>query len=326
MVLIHSRFADETANEVVCWLNSFRIPFKRINFIHDFFNSISANEMGIDILGNNEEIISILYTSFYLNGGTVKIDSPLTKHDKFGTGINKFLIEEGKLLYTHLYDVFPNQGFGNFPIDINKLTALKTAKDCGLNVPPSAIVHSKKQLEYYFSKWGRIITKSIGNGAEIEEGKYSINGQRTEEIKGPELKCMANEFLPSLIQKLILKSFEVRVFWFKDEMYSVAIFSQCDEAAKIDFRNGDKLRTVPYKLSAELQNSLNTLMHRLNLNYGSIDLIVTPGDETYFLEVNPFGQFGFLSKAGNFHIEKRIAEYLTKIENSYAGTANQTHS
>ncbi|MDR3008606.1 MAG: hypothetical protein LBV59_11770 [Sphingobacterium sp.] len=326
MVLIHSRFADETANEITCWLNSYGTSFKRINFIQDFFNFIFANEKGIEISGNNEERIKSFFSSFYFNGGAVRIESPIPKDDKFGRGINKFLVEESKLLYTHIFHVFPKQGFGNFPIDINKLTALQTARDCGLKVPPTAIVHSKKQLEYYFSKWERIITKSIGNGAEIEAGTYSISGQRTEEIKRADLERMANDFSPSLIQKLILKSFEVRVFWFKDEVYSVSIFSQRDEAAMIDFRNGDKLRTVPYKLNTELQNSLNTLMHRLNLNYGSIDLIVTPSDETYFLEVNPFGQFGFLSKAGNFHIEKRIADYLNKIENLHARAANQTYS
>ncbi|MNN64816.1 hypothetical protein D3C81_1802810 [compost metagenome] len=137
---------------------------------------------------------------------------------------------------------------------------------------------------------------------------------------------MANDFSPSLIQKLIPKNFEVRVFWFKNEVHSVAIFSQLDKEAMIDFRNGEKLRTVPYKLSVELQVSLNNLMQKLNLNYGSIDLIVTPDDETYFLEVNPFGQFGFLSKAGNFHIEKRIAEYLTQIEKIDARATNQTYS
>ena len=30
----------------------------------------------------------------------------------------------------------------------------------------------------------------------------------------------------------------------------------------------------------------------------------------YFLEVNPFGQYGFVSLAGNFHIEKLIAKML----------------
>jgi len=324
MVLIHSRFADETANEVVSWLTSYGIPFKRINFINDFFNSISESEKGIDILGNNEKKIRSIYSSFYLNGGTVKINSPLTKMDNFGMGINKYLFGESKLLYAHFYKGFPEKGFGNFPIDINKLTVLRIAIECGLMVPPTAVVNSKQQLEFYFSKWERIITKSIGNGAEIEAGEFSISGQRTEEITRSDMERLSNDFSPSLIQKLIPKNFEVRVFWFDNEVYSVAIFSQRDRSAMIDFRNGEKLRTVPYNLDVQYQKILNRLMHNLKLNYGSIDLIVTPNDEIYFLEVNPFGQFGFLSKAGNFHIEKKIADYLNKVENSHARAANQT--
>ncbi len=37
-------------------------------------------------------------------------------------------------------------------------------------------------------------------------------------------------------------------------------------------------------------------MKRLNLRFGSIDLIVTPDDELVFLEINEQGQFLFLDE------------------------------
>jgi D-alanine-D-alanine ligase-like ATP-grasp enzyme len=46
---------------------------------------------------------------------------------------------------------------------------------------------------------------------------------------------------------------------------------------------------------------------------GSIDMIVTPNDEYYFLEVNSVGQFQWLSKGCNYFIERHIAQYYGQI-------------
>ena len=51
-------------------------------------------------------------------------------------------------------------------------------------------------------------------------------------------------------------------------------------------------------------------MDLLNLDCGSIDMILTPKNEYVFLEVNPIGQFGMTSYPCNFQLEKRIAEIL----------------
>jgi D-alanine-D-alanine ligase-like ATP-grasp enzyme len=51
-------------------------------------------------------------------------------------------------------------------------------------------------------------------------------------------------------------------------------------------------------------------MNKLDLNCGSIDMIVTPKNEYVFLEVNPVGQFGMVSYPCNYNLEKKIAEYL----------------
>ena len=55
-------------------------------------------------------------------------------------------------------------------------------------------------------------------------------------------------------------------------------------------------------------------MKYVNLNTGSIDMIVTKENEYIFLEVNPVGQFGMVSQPCNYYLEKKITEYLMKYE------------
>lgn len=95
----------------------------------------------------------------------------------------------------------------------------------------------------------------------------------------------------------------------------MAIFSQNDDKTKIDYRNYNKEkpnRTIPYLLPENISSRLSRMMCKLDLNSGSIDMIVTPRDEFIFLEVNPVGQFGMVSKPCNYNLEYEIATYLMK--------------
>jgi D-alanine-D-alanine ligase-like ATP-grasp enzyme len=51
-------------------------------------------------------------------------------------------------------------------------------------------------------------------------------------------------------------------------------------------------------------------MAELNLDTGSIDMILDRKNEYVFLEVNPTGQFGWLSKSCNYYIEKEVAKHM----------------
>lgn len=95
----------------------------------------------------------------------------------------------------------------------------------------------------------------------------------------------------------------------------MAIFSQLDDKTKLDFRNYNEEnpnRNVPFKLPHEVENKLRNLFEQLDLNTGSIDLILTPKNDFVFLEINPVGQFGMTSYPCNYYLEKKIAKYLIK--------------
>lgn len=117
----------------------------------------------------------------------------------------------------------------------------------------------------------------------------------------------------SYFEGKIDKAYELRVFYFNQTFYPMAIFSQNDKKTKIDFRNYNRInpnRTVPFELPIDIKDKLSILMNILNLNSGSVDLIVSKDREYYFLEVNPVGQFGMVSHPCNFNIEEIIAKYL----------------
>jgi hypothetical protein len=93
----------------------------------------------------------------------------------------------------------------------------------------------------------------------------------------------------------------------------MAIFSQGDRQTEVDFRRYNRTRpnrAVPYRLPGDIVGKLRTLMGSLGMDTGSQDLIRTPDGRHVFLEVNPAGQFGMVSHRCNYHLEKRMAEYL----------------
>lgn len=58
-------------------------------------------------------------------------------------------------------------------------------------------------------------------------------------------------------------------------------------------------------------------MEVIDLNSGSIDMLVSKKNEYIFLEVNPIGQFAQVSYPCNYYIQKEIASELIKIKNGF---------
>jgi len=194
--------------------------------------------------------------------------------------------------------------------EINKLFVLKNAIMFGLEIPDTIVCTNDAFVKTNYA-FNRIISKHISNiiNFNIKDRNYSI---KTIEINKEKLPLV---FFPSLFQNLIEKKYELRIFFINNKFYSMAIFSQEDDKTKIDFRNYNYIkpnRTVPFILPQHVKIKLKKLMESLNLNTGSIDMIVTPDDKFVFLEVNPYGQFGMVSYPCNYFIEKEIANFLIK--------------
>jgi len=99
--------------------------------------------------------------------------------------------------------------------------------------------------------------------------------------------------VPGIFQVQIKKQYELRVTYFGDYYVAVKINSQIHPKAKQDWRFApvNELDLSRVFLPDDIDKKCRKLMIELNLEFGCFDLIVTPDNEYYFLEVNEQGQF-----------------------------------
>ncbi len=195
-----------------------------------------------------------------------------------------------------------------FSGNVNKLIVNELASNLGFKIPKSTLTRCPDELNTCFES-KPLITKLLVPlvlKQEINDLNFLTMSVDKEMIR-------ESDFSTSFFQEEIKKSFEVRVFYIQGNFFSKAIFSQNDDQTSIDYRNynlSKPNREVPFNLPSELKAKLNSLMTKLSLDTGSIDFIVTPNNDFFFLEINPVGQFGDMSYTCNYYLEKKIVELL----------------
>ncbi|MEO0899323.1 MAG: grasp-with-spasm system ATP-grasp peptide maturase [Bacteroidota bacterium] len=196
--------------------------------------------------------------------------------------------------------------------DINKTKSLLAAREAGFSIPATYIVKTKTELKELLDKQ-RLITKSIHGSLRLimAHETYLLY---TSSVNKEVLEQIPDTFLPTLVQSHIEKEIELRVFVLENKIYAMAIFSQLDEQTSTDFReyNWEKMnRMVPFSLPDEIQEKVLAFMKIIQLNTGSIDLILEKDTGRYvFLEINPTGQYGFVEDRCNYFLSREIAKTL----------------
>lgn len=329
MILIISHDSiDEPTNDVIDWLNFFKVDYLRINGDDFYLNKrfIIDYEAKTITLGDNlinvTDVNAILFRRWISR--PTSIISEFKKND-FGVYEGYFL--ESFLVYikseltsisTSLFSLFEDKFFvPSYKLargQLNKFSVLLEAERLGIRIPKSIIATSKKEILDKAEKGSQFITKSIKDADFIFYNNTLID-LYTKSMTIEDISNLSENFFPTLFQEKIDKQFEIRIFYLFDKLYSMAIFSQNDKKTSVDFRNYNREkpnRCIPFKLPMEVEKQIKMLMNRIELNTGSIDMIYSNHDEFVFLEVNPVGQLGMVSKNCNYPIEKEIALSLIK--------------
>ena len=238
------------------------------------------------------------------------------------TRINTHLVAESNALGRALFSSLARAHWLGNPGDgsVSKMDMLRAAVAVGLEIPATLITNVRDEIEAFRRAHGRIITKTVG-----EVDMFPIFGKSyglyTSEAGEADVAALPETVFPTLVQALVEKAFEIRAFYLDGDLYSSAIFSQAAEQTSLDFRRYKRdrpNRTVPYLVPPETAAKIRALMEALGMRTGSIDLIRAPDGRHVFLEVNPAGQFGMVSHPCNYGVEKKVAEYLIRMDRDAA--------
>ena len=220
----------------------------------------------------------------------------------------------------HLKRQLKKNYLGSFAQEMhtNKLINLSFAKEIGFRIPETLVTTEKKELIAFNEKHPKVITKDLKAPANIRAERYNLTSTGVKLVNQKMIDQLEETFVPIFLQQYTEKKYEIRVFIACEKLYPMAIFSQSDRQTQVDYRNYNKRkpnRCVPVHLPESIQEKIWTFMRTTAMDTASMDIILTPENEYCFLEVNPMGQFHWLSENCNYHIEKDIAEFLCDEKN-----------
>lgn len=195
----------------------------------------------------------------------------------------------------------------------NKQLQLQVARELGLDIPrtlttndPAAVRAFAKSCE------SGMVTKMLSSFAIYDEGKELV--VFTNPVKPEDLEDLSGLSLcPATFQELLPKALEIRVTVVGQRVMAASIDSQVSTHAVHDWRR-DGARMIEdwrhYQLPLEVEEKILRLMNYFSLNYGAIDIILTPEGKHIFLELNPCGEFFWLERFPGLPISDAIADVL----------------
>lgn len=195
----------------------------------------------------------------------------------------------------------------------NKQLQLQVARRLNLEVPRTLITNDPEAvLEFAKCCESGIVAKMLASFAVYEDGQEKV--VFTNPVRPEDLEDLSGlRFCPMTFQEMVPKAMELRVTVVGNEVFAASIDSQSSERATHDWRR-DGVALLedwkPYELPDDVRERLLKLMEYFGLNYGAIDIIVTPDGRHIFLEINPAGEFFWLERYCHLPISKSIADVL----------------
>ncbi len=195
----------------------------------------------------------------------------------------------------------------------NKQLQLQVARELGLDIPRTLTTNDPAAVRAFAENCeSGIVTKMLSSFAVYEEGRELV--VFTNPVKPEDLTDLSGLSLcPMTFQEMIPKALELRTTVVGNRVMTASIDSQASARSAHDWRR-DGRRLIedwqPYDLPREIEEKILSLMDHFGLNYGAIDIIVTPDGRHIFLEINPVGEFFWLERCPGLPIADAIADVL----------------
>lgn len=195
-------------------------------------------------------------------------------------------------------------------VEGHKLSQLRLARAAGLAVPPTLITNDPAEARAFFhAHGGDIIGKMLTPTSHNMSGRDGFF--HTQRLTDEHLAHLDELRLgPMCLQPRIVPREELRVAWV-DGVCHVGAIGGAD--AGVDWRLGGGAWR-PGALDEGTTRALDALMRGMGLRYGAVDLMVPLAGPPIFLEVNPAGEWGMLSRDLGLPIAESLADALLSGE------------
>ena len=195
-----------------------------------------------------------------------------------------------------------------------KLWQLRLASELGFKIPKTLVTNDPEALPKFWEECrGQVIYKTIGrNQIRGEDGKF--RSAYTNKLNADFLERRTEIGLaPCLFQGYAEKRVELRITVVGNRAFTCEIHSQRSERTRIDWRKYDIPNTphLPARLPSDIEEKCLRLVRDLGLNFGAIDMIVTPEGDYVFVEINPNGQWLWIEQLTGLPIGDALFDLLT---------------
>ncbi|MCB9081684.1 MAG: grasp-with-spasm system ATP-grasp peptide maturase [Lewinellaceae bacterium] len=318
MILIKSISNDYSTTHVIKYLAEQGIPFFRVNEEKIVTFSLTTAGVTLELSDGRTLCLQDISAYWYRRGSWRFAPKPKMPQNRTSELLTQHIKQEHESLLAFLQELLRIKGNlsdQESARQANKLKQMQLAKAIGLTTPEYIVTGNKTVLQAFLQTHPQTITKAFDHALPFLAEQVLLPSYTTA-VTLENLALLPEEFAPSMFQQMIPKRLEIRSFYLAGKIFSMAIFSQLDPKTAVDFRHYNwrrPNRNVPFKLPHTVERHLHRFMEKMPFSSGSFDLILTPDNEYYFLELNPVGQFGMVSIPCNYYLEKRIANHLIHV-------------
>jgi glutathione synthase/RimK-type ligase-like ATP-grasp enzyme len=199
-----------------------------------------------------------------------------------------------------------------------KLAQLTLATRLGFEIPASLVTTDPAALlDFLREHGGRCITKHVSHQSTRDSGLDDEMLRFTEPVTRRDLAALRSVRLaPVYAQAYVPKQLELRVTVVGERVFAAEIDSQAAARTRHDYRRMDQTGAA-YRVHAlpdDVASRCVAVARALDLQYGALDLVLTPDDRYVFLEINPAGEFHWIERLTGLPITAAIADLLTTLD------------
>lgn len=237
---------------------------------------------------------------------------PFTLHQGIANNVSGFAYTECHEAFAGLWAALGINWVNRPDLDEvahHKPYQLAVATEVGLTIPRTLITNDPDEARQLVAELGpeRTVYKTF---LATEE-----HWRETRVLRPVELALLDRVRLaPVIFQEYVPAEFDIRVTAIGERMFAAAITAPAD-GYQLDYRMdlaGATYRAV--ELSSDTEGMLRSLMARLGLVYGAIDLRRTPEGDDVFLEVNPAGEWRFVEERTELPLTEAMAQLLIDLD------------